>query len=266
MDNFADERDYKILEGDKYTFFVLRRIIGGKCDLLLSDHDHLIVCFSQSPFPVWIWTSDDATTEHMETAYKICKEHGFLDQNHNLNVKYELAEYLIKRAASEGLNYSIKTNLFAYDCPKIVEEDKITKTDGTIHECTMDDVDLLVEFKDKFHAELNIDIKDRESYRKDSIELINQKRVFLWKDSNGNYVASCDFGINDTMASIGLVYTVPEYRRKHYAENLVYQVTKIVADLGYMPMLYTDADYTASNSCYVKIGYVLRGKLCMIGQ
>jgi len=30
MDNFVDERDFKILEDDKYTFFVLRRIIGRK--------------------------------------------------------------------------------------------------------------------------------------------------------------------------------------------------------------------------------------------
>ena len=29
---------------------------------------------------------------------------------------------------------------------------------------------------------------------------------------------------------------------------------------GYMPMLYTDADYAASNVCYAKIGYVLKGK------
>lgn len=29
-------------------------------------------------------------------------------------------------------------------------------------------------------------------------------------------------------------------------------------------MLYTDADYKASNACYEKIGYDLIGKLCTI--
>ena len=29
-----------------------------------------------------------------------------------------------------------------------------------------------------------------------------------------------------------------------------------------MPMLYTDADYVASNACYEKIGFILRGNLC----
>ena len=57
MDNYVDERDYKLLEGDKYTFFVLRRIIDGPCKLLLSDHERLIICFSTEPFPAWIWTA-----------------------------------------------------------------------------------------------------------------------------------------------------------------------------------------------------------------
>jgi len=67
------------------------------------------------------------------------------------------------------------------------------------------------------------------------------------------------------LAAIGLVYTRREERRKHYAENLVYQVTMIAKNAGFMPMLYTDADYVASNACYEKIGYILRGKLCTIG-
>ena len=45
---------------------------------------------------------------------------------------------------------------------------------------------------------------------------------------------------------------------------MVYEVTRIIADSGLTPMLYTDADYAASNACYEKIGYILRGKLCSI--
>ena len=31
-------------------------------------------------------------------------------------------------------------------------------------------------------------------------------------------------------------------------------------------MLYTDAGYAASNECYRKIGYILRGRLCTVAQ
>ena len=33
MDNYVDERDYKLIENDKYTFFVLGKIMGGECIL-----------------------------------------------------------------------------------------------------------------------------------------------------------------------------------------------------------------------------------------
>lgn len=79
----------------------------------------------------------------------------------------------------------------------------------------------------------------------DAEVFINAGNMFLWK----NGVASCKFAPNGDMASINLVFTRPEFRRKHYAEN---------------SMLYTDADYIASNACYEKIGYSLRGKLCTI--
>ncbi len=74
MDNFVDERDYKLLEADKYTFLVLRRIIDTECSLLLTDHERLIICFTGSPYPVWIWTADGSTREEYEFAYRIVME------------------------------------------------------------------------------------------------------------------------------------------------------------------------------------------------
>ncbi|MCR5062307.1 MAG: hypothetical protein K6A89_03405 [Treponema sp.] len=265
MDNFIDERDFKILESDRYTFFVLTRIMTRNCELLLSDHSRMIICYSQSPFPVWIWTADNLTPQEMETVYKISDEHGFLDGKHGINMKYELAEYFIKRAADEGKKLSILKNMFAYDCPKPVDEAVLTKTDGEIHLCTMDDLDALTDFKESFHTELQLDLTDRAGYRKDSQALIEDGHTYLWKNADGKFVASCDFRVTNNMASLSLVFTLTDFRRKHYAENLVYQVTKEAAKLGYLPMLYTDADYAASNACYVKIGYILRGKLCTIG-
>ena len=41
-------------------------------------------------------------------------------------------------------------------------------------------------------------------------------------------------------------------------------VTKRALEEGYMPMLYTNADYIASNACYEQLGYILRGKLCTV--
>ena len=263
MDNNIDKRDEKLLEKDKYTFFVLKRIMTGDCSLLLSNHESLIICFSGEPYPVWIWTIDNASVDVMEKAYKLAKENSFLGGNYTINMKYEVADYFIKRSANDGINISIKLNMFAYDCINPIKPE--SKADGKIYKCQESDIEELVEFLDLFHKEIGIDQKDREGYLIDAREYIKSGNMYLWKNEQGESVASCTFAESGDMASINLVYTKDEFRRNHYAENLVYQVTMEACEAGFVPMLYTNADYVASNACYEKIGYVLRGKLCTVG-
>lgn len=262
MDKFVDERDYKLLDQDRYTFFVLRRILGGPCKLILSDHERVIICFSKEPFPVWIWTPDDAADKDMAAAYDVISENGLLDGNHNYNIKYKLADYFINRAKEEGKELSIRQNMYAYDCPKSVEPQE--KASGELHKCTQDDFEELVDLIDGFHNAVGIDIMDRAAYEQNAKKFIEDRRTFFWQDK-GITTACCKYVPNGDMAGINLVYTKPECRRKHYAENLVYTVTELARAEGYLPMLYTDADYVASNACYEKIGYIRRGELCTVG-
>lgn len=152
MDNFADERDYQLLESDKYTFFVLRRIIGGKCGLILTDHERMIICFTCNPFPVWIWTPDDVSEAEKEKVYRIAAESSLLNGRYRFNLKYELAEYFIDRAAKDGKTISVLTNMFAYDCPNPVKPAEAA--DGFLYRCNSEDVDELVDFMDLFHREI----------------------------------------------------------------------------------------------------------------
>ncbi|MBP3196870.1 MAG: GNAT family N-acetyltransferase [Butyrivibrio sp.] len=263
MDTFVDERDYKLLEADKYTFFVLKRIMSGECKLLLSDHSRLIICFTGHPFPVWIWMPDDVSDEEMVKAYQLAKENKLLTGEYRFNTKYALAESFIKQAAEEGAKMRIAANMFAYDCLNPIRPE--AEADGGIYRCEMSDLEELTAFLDIFHKEIGIDQKDIDGYRKDAENFIHSGNMYFWKDSQGNSVASCKYAPLGEMASINLVFTRPEFRRKHYAQNLVYQITMKAKEMGYVPMLYTDADYVASNACYEKIGYVLRGKLCTVG-
>ena len=263
MDNFVDERDYRLLEGDKYTFFVLRRIMGGEYKILLTDHERLIICFTGLPYPAWIWTADDASEAEMEKAYRLACENGLMDGEHRFNVKYELAEYFIKRAAQDGKKLSVTTNMFAYDCLEPIAASG--KCDGALHQCDESDVDELVELMDLFHHDIDADYETLEEYRRNASDGVAKGLYFFWQDESGRNVACCVYRPTGDMASIGYVYTREDARRKHYGENLVYRVTKIASEAGFIPMLYTDADYVASNACYEKIGYVLRGKLCTIG-
>ena len=263
MDRSINEKDYKILEKDKYTFFMLGRIMGGDCELLLTDHERLIICFTSSPYPVWIWTTDDVTKEEKEKAYELIRENGLFTEGQTFNMKYDLADYFIRRASEDAMVLSIATNMFAYDCPNPIEPH--VRADGELHRCVEEDIDELVEFMDLFHKETGIVQDSLEAYRHKGEEAIKSGSCFFWRNAEARNVSTCNFRPNGDLAGVSLVYTREEYRRKHYAENLVYQVTQIAKDAGYMPMLYTDADYAASNACYEKIGYVLKGKLCTVG-
>ena len=263
MDNFVDERDFELLAQDKYTFSVLSRIIRGECEIRLTDHERMIICFTGQPYPVWIWTPDGASEDEFERAYQLAKELNVMDGEHRFNIKYELAEYFMDRAKKDGLDLKITTNLFAYDCPSPIAPSSVV--DGKIHQCTKEDFDIMVDFFDMFHEAVGIDKESRETYRTYAENDIGKGSLYVWETEDGEYASSCNWHPVQDMASIGLVYTRDEYRRRHYAEHLVYQVTKIAQEAGYLPMLYTDADYVASNKCYEKIGYILRGKLCTIG-
>ena len=263
MDNFVDERDFELLAQDKYTFSVLSRIIRGECEIRLTDHERMIICFTGQPYPVWIWTPDGASEDEFERAYQLAKELNVMDGEHRFNIKYELAEYFMDRAKKDGLDLKITTNLFAYDCPSPIAPSSVV--DGKIHQCTKEDFDIMVDFFDMFHEAVGIDKESRETYRTYAENDIGKGSLYVWETEDGKYASSCNWHPVQDMASIGLVYTRDEYRRRYYAEHLVYQVTKIAQEAGYLPMLYTDADYVASNACYEKIGYILRGKLCTIG-
>lgn len=263
MDKQADERDLKLLESDRYTFAVLSRILNDSCRLTLTDHERLIICHSVNPYPVWIWTPDDISPEEKERAWDAVSQACPMADGYRYNLKYDLAEFFLSKAKTQGMNVAITMNMFAYDCPRPLAPENIVA--GHIHLCTWDDLEEAAEIIKMFHEETGVDQSGEEEYLNRAKELIKCNHLFFWKDDCNRTVASCSYAPNGDVASIHRVYTFPAYRRKHYAENLVYQVTGIVESAGAMPMLYTDADYTASNACYEKVGYVLRGKLCTIG-
>lgn len=263
LENTPDERDFALLDGDRYTFAVLGRIMRIDCRLILTDHSRLIICHSADPYPVWIWTPDGLSDEEKAFAWETVSASCPVT-SYSYNLKYELAEYFAARAEAEGISAGITLNMFAYDCPSPVEP---SPADGNIYKCAAEDTDETARIIKMFHEELNVDRTGDEGYRAQAEELIGRGCLYLWKTPEGVTAASCAYNISgDGLGSINCVYTMPGLRRRHYAENLVYAVTRLVADAGAMPILYTNADYIASNACYEKIGYVMRGKLCTFGM
>ena len=263
---YVDERDFALLKSDKYTFAVLDRILRGECELIRSDHEKLILCHSSSVlrYPVWLWTPDGASEEEKEAAWLLMKLTRPLTQGFRCNMKYELADHFIEKGWQEGLNVGITMQLYAYDCPKPIKP--TVPPDGHLHRCTADDVDQIADLLPQFYEEIGDETPPLEDLLQKARDYVSAGAFYFWKDGQGRTVACCSYRVNQGLASLGSVYTVKEYRRKHYAQQLVWEVTRTVHDMGFMPMLYTNADYPASNACYEKIGYVLRGRLCTVAH
>ncbi len=258
-DSFADERDHALLLQEKGTFFVLQKILHN-CQVLLTDHARTIICYSQAPYPVWIWTANDANAQEMELIYRTLKQHG-LFEGHSFNLKPNVTEFFIQRAAADGVELAVKKNISVYNCPKPVAPTKMA--DGQLCKCVRENIPQMVDFMVDFHQELG-DSTDRNMYRAEVESAVNEGRIFFWQNEGEN-VACCYVRYDGNLASVSMVYTCPQHRRHHYAQSMVYMVTKNVADAGYTPMLYADADYVPSNACYQTLGYTLCGRLCTIG-
>ena len=264
MDSFVNEKDFSLLSQDPYTFAVLDRILRGPCDLIRANHQDLILCHSERPYPVWIWTPDGCADTVKEEAWKLIAEWRPFSSGYRFNMKHELAEYFIQKAAQMNINVGISMQLYAYDCPAPVQPD--CSVDGTLHCCTPEDTETAVSLMTSFYTDIGEEPPTETRIMEKAQRYIDDHALFFWKNDQGTAVACCSYRCNQGLASLGSVYTRPEYRRKHYAQHLVYRVTELVRSMGYMPMLYTDADYPASNACYEKIGYILRGRLCTVAM
>ena len=90
IDTYVNEEDLVLLDKDRYTFEVLKRIIRGKCEIIYTNHHDLIICHSESPYPVWVWTPDDASDEVKENAWTLMNKVRPLTNGYRINLKYEL--------------------------------------------------------------------------------------------------------------------------------------------------------------------------------
>ena len=262
LDARPNEADFRLLEKDKYTFSVLRRILAGPCDWVRTDHERLILCHSEAPYPVWIWTRDGAPEADQADAFAAVQAARPLMEGYRYNMKYDLAEDFILRARALGVKAGIVMNLRAYSCPRPVAPGH--PADGHMHVCTEADTEEAARMIGQFQSAVADGQRSEEKNRNKAADCIAGRAFFLWKDGTDRTVACCSFKTDGDMASVGSVFTLPAFRRRHYAENLVYQATLQAAARGLLPILYTDGDYVPSNACYEKIGYRRQGVLCTL--
>lgn len=251
-----------LLLNDKLTFSVLVSILSYPCQKIITDKKHFIICYSCSPFPVWVWTLDNTPNEVYEQVCDIINMEFDKKDKFFFNVKYEFFQYL--KNHDKMNDWFVSTNMLTYDCPHPIPPKK--QAEGSLTVATMEDFEItrmLIRGVFDATSEKRITEKECDDITKSRIVSGN---LYLWKSNTGNAVAMSYVDYGFEFGKVTLVYTNPSERRKGYASRIVYEVSCLIADKGLMPILYTDGDYDASNECYKGIGYIERGCLYSISK
>ena len=252
----------KLLEQDFASFNLLSRILSDPLDTIITDEESFIITFSSPVYPVWIWSKDDISSSGIELIWDIVNTRFPLSDGNRYNLKEPLSRSIIDLAEKSGIRAESILHLLAYECKSVIHPS--SAVEGYLHQCTERDVNILTDWLEAFHKELQMDEAPRDFYYQDILDRMHNGAFFLWKVGD-TPVSMCSFAESPVFCSVSSVFTPVQYRRNHFAENLVAAVTQIILNTGNRALLYADANYAASNACYQKIGYELVGSLVSLG-
>lgn len=259
--NTDKEELQALIEGD-VSFSVLYNIIGGECDHIFTDGEEVIICHSNPPYPVWAWCKDIENAENVEAIGKCIKENFPLSE-YDIVIDERLMEKLSEADEYFG-GYKVKTRLLSYILDKVNDIDRAC--DGRMEMAEYGDLEMLAHTRKAAAFEMEGLDLNLDDCREDVGCMIEDGILFVWRNDDGEIVATATREDVGKFGKISAVYTLPRHRRRGYAMNLVKGVTELLVNDGLIPALYTDGEYTASNECYKKIGYQQVGKLIIVNK
>ena len=245
---------------DAVNYSVLKTIVCGTCSDIFTDGENVILCYSTAPNPVWIWTREinDALTA---AAAKCLKEHFPLEKGFGFIADRPLLEAL-RQHDSYFENTAVTLRLCSHMLQEMTAADRIPA--GNAEPAAAADTALLVSMYQAMEREAEGMELPQEMCTEKITGLIAQNALFVWRTTQGDITALASRDNCPPYSKISTVYTLPQHRRKGYAEAVVRHVCREILADGLTPILYTDGDYEASNACYRKIGFIQQAELCTV--
>lgn len=254
-----------LLEDDRAAFTVLGHILTGKLGApskVVSDQSRLILAYTCPPYPGWVWIPTDADEGEKSRAWALLRQELPPEKGFCCNVRGELAAYIM--GTPEGRALRVHRRLNTYSCDRAAAPRKAAE--GEFRAVGPEMLALAAAWSQAMSEEENLDLRPLAAHTEEIDEFIRNKRLFMWMTPQGEPAAMCAVTTEEGLGCVSRVYTAPEHRRRGYAAQLVYGVTKALNAQGMQAALYADANYLPSNACYQQIGYQKRGELCTIGM
>ncbi|BBF44071.1 acetyltransferase GNAT family protein [Lachnospiraceae bacterium KM106-2] len=258
----SDVVDTEIMKNNRITFSILAAILKNQPDRVYTDHKRIIICQSCRPFPVWVWTVETITADEKQQIAECLHVEFPVEEGYTYNMSHQLADQLQRNPVFDH-KLKIQFILFSFRCDRVLMSND--HCEGAMRKACNKDIDVLTQYKYEFETEALGSEPDREQCKRSVQQKIENGTFFVWENQEHEITSMASIVLDDGMAKFSNVYAVPRFRRKGYTFNLMRSVTQIILEKGLVPVLYTNADYPASNGCYKKVGYQQVGSLCTIG-
>lgn len=253
-------------ENDKYLFSILFENLLNSSFEVYSDEENYIICKGEQSKPIWIWTKDNLNENVLLQIQQIIN--NYLDGNDNVKFICKPQLYLL-----------LKNNNF--ECINVVNDNEIgflmcnnikrpNICDGYIYIPNFYDIDILSDYYYKNCLEtkgVNTLTYDQarlyiEKIIKDgSVYSNNDNTIYGWKNFKNKIVSLAIYSSIGNCAKINNVFTPIEERRRGYASNLIYTITKEILNDDLIPIVYLNNNSNCNYNLYKSIGYVKSGTL-----
>lgn len=248
---------------DAITFSVLSNILHGSCTKTVTDHENFILCHSTPPYPVWVWCKNTEDAAVVSAIAAGLRTHFPSEKGFRWNMTYTLFEAL-KSHDPYFAPLPTAMGLLSYRMDEILPVSH--PCEGKFDLAKPEEIDLLCKLWHDACLEMEGFDHNEEFCRTRVNEYMEKNGLFVWRSTLGEITAMTSRRDTAPFSKVATVYTVPEHRRCGYAMNLVHAVSAGMLEDGLTPILYTDANYPASNACYKKIGYREVAALCCVGK
>jgi len=253
----------QLMSDDAITFSVLANILQAPCAHTFTDGEIVILCHSTPPYPVWVWCRDIGCAENIAAIAACIKAHFPAEDGFLWNMTYTLFEAL-KAADPYFAGLSTAMGLLSYRMDELLP---VTHPCGGYADTAKpEEIDLLCRLWHDASLEMEGFDHDEAFCYARVTEYMDRNGLFVWRSETGEITAMTARRDTPPFSKVATVYTLPQHRRKGYAMNLVHAVSAGILADGLTPILYTDANYPASNACYQKIGFRQVGALCCAGK
>ena len=254
---------YKVFNNEDYLnektkFYYVEKFKYLESAKVYTDNENYVVCQSAPGVQVWLWTKDNLSLEKLKELKSVLLNNYVTNDKLTFTSKKQVYDYLYETKD----NYSLD-EYFEMGTLKCLNPVKPNNCDAYVDHLHEYDYDTAANYYYLDQKEMNVDSSNvtMEYAYKHVKNWVENEKFWVLRNKDGKMVSMVSYDSFENLAKLANVYTPLEERRKGYCANLVYYVSKLLLDMGYVPMLYTDYNYVNSNEAYKKVGYEDTGYL-----